>query len=271
MKLGFSTKLCEEYTLDKIENLAQRTGVNYIEFQVGKDQKHGLDQLYNKSELIEEISLFFEHSILIPWVLATSFVIGDKKSNIKEIINDLRRWSEVAYRLGVSYLRVFPKHDGSIDYNLAVSTMQKVSKAIEEYDVSILVETHGTISTGKAMAEFIRRVSRPNVKVIWDIAHTVVHCESIKQSYNCLKPYLEHVHIKDFARLDDNFVDGDPYSRWKRFVQPGKGDFPLEEYINLLHNEKYKGVICLETPSSYASAEQCLTDILNFYNNVLGN
>lgn len=106
-------------------------------------------------------------------------------------------------------------------------------------------------------------LNKANINFIWDIAHTVVHEETVEESYDYLESYLKHVHIKDFKKIKSSSSDGDdPYSLWERFVPPGKGNFPLRQFIKLLQQKNYKGVICLETPASYANAEQCLQDLV---------
>lgn len=271
MKLGFSTKLCEECSLKEIEELARETGVKYVEFQVGKEQGHGLDSLYNKEESVKDMKVYFDGSILIPWVLATSVVIGEEKNDIENDLKILRRWGEIATELGASYLRVFPAHSGEIDVGSVVKILRYISDKLLDLPVSVLLETHGTIATGKAMSNIIEKVNRKNINAIWDIAHTIVHDETVEESYNYLYPYLKHVHIKDFAKIKDSTDNDNPYSSWKRFVPPGKGDFPLDRFLRLLQEKNYDGVVSLETPAHYANALQCLEDIVEFVEQINGN
>ncbi|MFW5856185.1 MAG: sugar phosphate isomerase/epimerase family protein [Bacillota bacterium] len=259
MKPGFSTKICPDYSFEEICDLAEKTGFYHVEFQVERDQKHGLDKLATALPEREKVKKLLLESEIEPRVIATYVNLSRKSmDNIDDTLNRLRKWSKIAGELGTRYLRVFPPTGYSDESNIT-KMIKMVSEAVADYPVAILIENHGSMSTGKQMRTVLDRAGVNNVAAIWDIGHTIVHGETVAETYDYLSPYLKHVHIKDFARIKEKDNDN-PYDSWKKFVQFGAGDMPLREFFSLLKNKGYDGALSVEIQAKYDSVENYLLE-----------
>ncbi|MFW5988048.1 MAG: sugar phosphate isomerase/epimerase family protein [bacterium] len=262
MKPGFSTKLCPNFDFKKIDELVHKTGFKYIEFQVGNDQAHEIEKFIDKSR--NETKKELDKYEFKPWVVASSVHLNEEAlQEFDRVKEELIKWSELAVRLGVDYIRIFPASTVLSEKDL-IKLLKQFSEVVSDFAVELLLETHGAISTGETMSNILDKAGVTNINVIWDIAHSVVHGESISETYRFLAPYLKHVHIKDFAKIGEG-KDDNPYSNWKRFVPFGEGDFPLTEMFAVLRENDFQGVLSVEIPAEYDTPENILLDANKYF------
>jgi sugar phosphate isomerase/epimerase len=87
------------------------------------------------------------------------------------------------------------------------------------------------------LLKIMSEANHPKVGLIWDFFNMwVVTKESPMEVFDTLGKYIKHVHIKD-ARLIDNKP---------AYCLIGEGVAPLEETMNSLKNNKYKGYYSFE-------------------------
>ena len=94
-----------------------------------------------------------------------------------------------------------------------------------------------------------------NFGLIWDIQHTHrAYGRDFEEFYSFAKPYVRHVHIKDFSDTD------------KALCDIGKGDIPIREIVDRLVADGYDGCFSLEWEKRWhpelSEIEQALDDFV---------
>jgi sugar phosphate isomerase/epimerase len=79
--------------------------------------------------------------------------------------------------------------------------------------------------------------------VIWDIIHPLEQEEDISTTYEAIKEYLVHVHIKDGVPWEDKDM-----ANW-RYTSLMEGIVPIEKVVKLLVEKGYCGYYSLEWES----------------------
>ena len=67
--------------------------------------------------------------------------------------------------------------------------------------VNVLLEVHGDYNTLEALTPITERLSSlKSFGIIWDIEHThKTYGDRWEEFYSALRPYIKHVHIKDYS------------------------------------------------------------------------
>jgi len=80
--------------------------------------------------------------------------------------------------------------------------------------------------------EIAQMVNRPSIRVLADFYHMDEDDEPLDNMVKC-KDWLEHVHVADSNRQP-----------------PGGGDYPYSEFVSLLRQADYDGMVSIECPWS---------------------
>jgi len=114
--------------------------------------------------------------------------------------------------------------------------------AIAEYAASrgvvVALEPHigAAIETPDLMAEVIRQIDSPAIRVNFDISHFNVMGIPIEESVTKMLPYTAHTHIKDERGRTPNY----------EYVIPGEGEFDFVAYLKAMQRGGYNGVVSVE-------------------------
>jgi sugar phosphate isomerase/epimerase len=87
--------------------------------------------------------------------------------------------------------------------------------------------------------EFHERVNHPSVGVLFDIGNTVAYGLDAWDYYNAVKPFINHVHVKDCKK---NPAGG----KSSLFTMPGEGDAEVKRILTNLLKSGYRGSITIE-------------------------
>lgn len=100
--------------------------------------------------------------------------------------------------LGVKKIRFFASnpHNEVEDLKTAVTNLKIYA---DKYpSIIFMIENHGGITSSAIFTrELLRRVNRPNVKLVFDPANFIASKENPITALYWLYPYIEHVHVKD--------------------------------------------------------------------------
>lgn len=109
-------------------------------------------------------------------------------------------------------------------YNLLVDSLQRLCALAERYDVVVALEpcVLDVVPSAKRMADTIRRVGSPRLKVLLDPANLIAN-SSERDMFAYLAPHIAYFHGKD-RKLDDAYG---------RNVGDGDIDWPL--FLRLYH------------------------------------
>ncbi len=96
-------------------------------------------------------------------------------------------------------------------------------------------------NSGRNTARILARVDHPRLRAIWDPANDFVSGgDGYPAGYAHIKPWLEHVHVKD-ARIRD------PATGLTSWEAVGEGEVPYADHFGALIADAYAGSVSLET------------------------
>ena len=218
-----STLGCAELDLDAAITLAQRFGLRQLELRALTNR---LDLPTCLAERFGSPAALAAHvrsaGITIP-VLDTSFTLADPDMRARDDFLAFVPWAEA---LGTRHLRVF---DGSrvapfvpaaaIEAAAATVRWWQGLRTRNGWKVDIAVETHELLCTSADVLRLEERLDTP-VPILWDTWHTWCKGgERINETWDALRAYVGHVHIKDGVREP---ILQFPYT----YRIPGTGEFP---------------------------------------------
>jgi sugar phosphate isomerase/epimerase len=226
MRLGFATLGCPGAALDEVLALAQGNNFTGLELRAAPDEftntTLSATQRRELRSRIEDAGLE---------IFAVSSYV--KLCAVEE--QPLESHLELAADLGARGVRVFPGDDpgeGTTEGPSAgeIRALDRVTTAPK--DVPILLETHDSHSTARQVAALCalldNAVPGHNVKALWDTSHTWSHGETLAESFDLLRPWLELVQFKQADSQQDY-----------RPVAIDAGDFPIQELLTVLDDTDY--------------------------------
>ena len=157
-------------------------------------------------------------------------------------LDEGRRFIDLAHRLGVAYVRVFPDKIPPGEAKPAVIArivdgLRTHGEHAKSSGVAVIMESHGDFTDGPSLLEILKGAAMPNVALLWDAHHTfVAGKEAPAKTYDALKRYVRHTHLKDSK----------PEGEGVRYVLTGAGTVPVRESVGVLARGGYKGFYCLE-------------------------
>lgn len=153
-------------------------------------------------------------------------------------VDHVRAHAELARDLGAPFVRVF---GGALDIDVphaeafsnAVANLRAFGDAARDAGVRIVLETHDSFSTGKAVSELLAATGHDSVLSLWDLHHPYREGESIETTYAYLSPTLGHLHVKDSLPTGE-------------YSLLGEGDIPILPMLDRILAGGYTGAISLE-------------------------
>lgn len=234
MKLAFSTIGCPDWSFRDIVASARDFGYDGIELR-GIERDIYLPDVKEFSD--DKIAATKEYiagrGINICCLTSGAVLYENCKKEIEDYI-------DLASKLGVKYIRVLG------DANPAASVYANDGKTIEVLSevvdkacskgVTLCLETNGIYANSARLRKILDNFGG-KVGVIWDIHHPYrFYGEKPSVTYNNIKPYLKHVHIKDSVMQNGTIV----------YKMLGEGDVPVKEVVDILENAGFEGYISLE-------------------------
>ena len=173
----------------------------------------------------------------------------------------LKRACVIAEELGSPLIRLFPfrfpdnrkpPFGDTADMDAIADAMKEASDIAAPYHVTLAVENcpYSHLPKGEMTLELIRRVDRPNVRLLYDPANSYRAVKEnvpdrylswdLAREFTELSPYIAHVHIKNYHY--DPAVQPKPFVH----VSAGAGDIRYEELLPKLEAAGYTGAVSLE-------------------------
>lgn len=150
-----------------------------------------------------------------------------------------RRFIDLAHRMNVPYVRVFP--DRIVPGQMKRATVDRIAEGLRELGtyaggskVAVIMESHGDITDSPTLLEILKAAEMPAVGLLWDAHHTcVAGKEEPRYTYGQVGRYVRHTHLKD-SRPGEKPGE-------VRYVLTGKGTVPVRETIRVLAAGGYRG------------------------------
>lgn len=234
MKLCFSTLGCADRSLEDIISIAKKHNISAIEIR-------GINGIMNNADITEfaqansakTAELLSENGIL-PIVLGTSCYFHNM-DKFDKAINEGELSVKIAENLNIPNIRVFGDKIQSPEcIDRVVSGLSQLCKCSDR--VNILLEVHGDFNTAETLSQVTEKMSdTKNFGLIWDIEHThKAYGNSWSEFYSFARPYIKHVHIKDFSEESN------------RLCLIGNGSIPIVPIVERLLSDGYDGYFSLE-------------------------
>jgi fatty-acyl-CoA synthase len=240
MKIAFSTLGCPQWTWDEILTTASDLGYDGIEVRgVGNDlfipkAKPFLDvNLKSTKDRLNKMNLE------IP-ILTSSCCLNDKE-NCENQIHEGKEYILLAQKAEVSYVRILgdlnPEPGSDVDIDFVADNLKVLSQYAQGKNVKLLVETNGIFAKSDNILKLLEKTGCGNVGVLWDVHHPFRYMdETVHDTYVKLKDHIRHVHIKDSVMQEGKV----------KYKMLGCGDVPVNDAIEILQSENYKGYVSLE-------------------------
>ena len=236
MKYSFMSFSCPELNLDEILSVAKKYGYDGIEPRIGENHKHGIELDSSKS-FRKECRQKSEESGIQLCCIATSCRYADPEIN-KTMISDTHKAIDLAGDVGAPRIRVFGgaipegiNRETAID--ILVKSMQDVAGHAAEREVVVCMETHDSWCNPRHLADVMKQINHPAIRINWDIMHPVRQEEAtMQEAFQVLKSWIKHVHFHDGAP-DDKLV----------MVPIGEGYVDHRRAVELLKADKYDGFL----------------------------
>ena len=241
MKLSFSTLGCPHYNVDEIINMATKNGFGGIEIRAVKGTVDimSLDD-FKAGGIVETAKKIKDAGLEVACVgTSISFIRTDQAHQDKNL-EDAKVYMEIANKLGCRYIRTFGgpvPHTQSYTESIRWSRegYGKMCELGTGHGIMPLLEIHDDFATKNRVLELIDGIK--NVGVVWDTEHSIRRNEAPADTYTALKPYIQHVHMKDVTSLSLGPTD---------YPLFGEGKLPVKECIDLLKSGGYEGYLSFE-------------------------
>lgn len=246
MKTCFSTLCCLNEPAEKVISYALANRMGGVEIRVS-DKGEAFDGK-TIADAGEIRSAFSAAGIVITDLALSCSIRKNDKAQIETGMNGI----DFAAAAGSHAVRIFVGEHQSrfsdkteTDFDGIIDALGVLSDYGKEKDVEIWLETHSCFSSGKAMKSLIDRLAKDNVKVIWDVMHSLEYMETPEETAAFLGNSIVHVHLKD------GHPCGDPDVTQYVHTDLGKGTVPVDEIIRILDSTGYNGYYSLEWESPW--------------------
>jgi sugar phosphate isomerase/epimerase len=171
-------------------------------------------------------------------------LFGNKEEDLATHMTKLPRAIAIAKKLGTRKIRIFSfwrEKEPAKYMSEIVAHLKKAAAVAEKEDVLLLQENENACNGGYAeeVAEIVRRVGSPAMRVLWDPGNENYGGRSCyPEGYEKVKGLFAHVHLKDSVTGGDGKA---------ACVPIGQGQTPLREQIRALEKDGYQGLYTLET------------------------
>ena len=238
IKLCFSTLGCVERSLDSILELAREYSASGIELRgmsgeidTLKCEQFQHNERKNTRRMLSELGI-------APVVLGTSVSFHDSEK-LPSLMEEGRRSIDASSEMGIPFIRVFGNiitEDREACYSRVIGGLSQLCEYARGKGVTVLLEVHGDYSSIETLSPILKALANtPEFGLIWDVYHShKVYGENWEPFYEFIKPYVKHVHIKDFSDARG------------ALCLPGEGDIPLASIMHRLLLDGYDGFFSLE-------------------------
>jgi len=239
MKFGFSTLGCPGWLLGEIITTAADLGYDGIELRgVGSEIYLPNVKEFAPENLPQISSRLQKLGLDIPCLTTGAFLFDPTHKEIA--LREVTDYLELAAILQTPYIRVLGDANpqpGIVDPVLLEENLLHLLPLAAEKNVTLLLETNGVYAESSHLRSLIEKINHPHLGILWDVHHPYrFFNESVAETYQTLKPWIKHVHVKD-SQVSEGEI---------QYRMLGYGDVPVAEAVSLLAADQYSGYVVLE-------------------------
>lgn len=246
LPIAFSTLGCPKWDWNTILKSASAWGFAAIELRGIQDQMD-LPKCpeFSPTRIKASLQDLSAAGLLISDLGASAQMHEPDPARRARHMDEARRFIDLAHQLKAPYVRVFP--DRFIKGEDRQVTLARISAGLQELGeyarpagVTVILESHGEFRRASDILPVLEGAKSKNVAFLWDAYHTSVEGEKPADTFKQLGRYTRHIHLKDSVPVPGK-GNAD-----RRYVMVGRGDVPVQEIVNVLVSNGYKGYYCLE-------------------------
>lgn len=244
LSLSFSFK---GYTFDDFLKSAKEIGFKVYELSTAPGAHKGTLRL--DDEGLEEVKRKSEAAGLKVYALGgyTNFV-RDKAEEMEGEVAKVRRYLEIAEKLGAKVIRVFggepnPNVPESRWADLIIEGLKECAPEAEKKGIYLGLENHGYITNDAELEiEILEKVGSPFVRLTVDTSNYYWYgrdLATIERYYKLVAPYCVHTHLKDGSAKQgfrEKYIS----------LALGEGELPIRLFLDHLLASGYDGPLCVE-------------------------
>lgn len=246
IKLASSTLGCPDWSFDEVMERYREYGIEGVEIR-GIDGEMEAPKIarFSPENIEKTLADMKEHGLR--FVSFGTSVCLHAKEDREALVKYISDTAEVCARAQIPAIRVFgdklPEEDGEareLSVARIIGNLSAICEAAAKYGVNVNLEVHGTVNSIRNLAPILEGVRHiPSFGIIWDVEHSdKTTGDDFSAFYELIKPYLRHVHFKDYHRATEE-------KSWV-LCEIGDGDIPLAEIVEALKADGYDGYISLE-------------------------
>ena len=245
MKRAFSTLCCLSYNIEEIFRLAKGARMDGVELRLDTEK---IRAWHENDEVYTSIQKWPSRGVVVTDIAASISV----QCYDETVIEDAKLCVDVAAGIGAKAVRVFAgahrkRFSGVVenDWEGIALSLRSICTYAAEKQVEIWLETHSNLSSAAEAKKMLDLVDMPNLKILWDVMHSVEFHETLDESLAALQGCLAHVHWKDGRPAED--TDLCEYIH----TDLGIGVMALPELLQKFNEVGYEGYVSLEWESPW--------------------
>ena len=230
MKLCFSTLGCPDWDVNQVAKHGKLYGYDGVELRISGDRH--IDPSLTPAQRRQVKDMFADAGLTIAAISGYTSFCGDDNAQLDENAANLLINAQLAADLGAPYVRTF-MGAGAPFTDLGAKALRQACNSAHKLGVTVLMEIHDAIESGKQAADLIKTVNSPGLAILWDIHHSLNSGETPADTWRYVGEYIRHVHIKDLDAGD-------------KACMVGQGVLPVAEIVKLLAEKGFDGYLSFE-------------------------
>lgn len=244
MKLAFTTLGCPKWDMETIVSRAVEYGYDGVDFRGyrGELDIHRLPEFTTGAAATSR--LFRDAGLEIPCFSSSVRLMPKKGEDLPSGLSEIKAYAALCRRFQTPFIRIFGGAIGDLPrpeaIKVAAANLRELARAVDEYGVRLLVETHDDWLDCHHLAALLETAGTSSAGIVWDTHHPYrMRGESPAETCAVLGTHIRYTHWKDSR----------PRPAGKRDYQlclVGTGDIPMREMLACLAGTGYDGYLTLE-------------------------
>lgn len=265
MNLAFSSLGCPELAVRTLPDVASRHGYGGVELR-GTSGEH-VHPSMSGDERREVLQSFRDAGVEIIGVTAYTRFAQDDADALASQVAELVEYAQLASDLESPFVRTF-MGGGTVDgearryYESAAAALLEAAERCSRYGVTVLMESHDTVSSTSEVMDLLDRAKHPSLGVLWDAAHSLMRTdETAAEGWARVRDRVGYLHLKD-----EHPMQGDK----KILCLPGEGIVPLTEIHSITRTSGFSGWYCLEWERKWHPYLPPIDEALPVFRRIMG-
>lgn len=244
LKLAYSTLGCPDWTYEQALAFAARHGYSGLEIRGIKRELNlsNCPEFRDAGSTRASLTKARDAGIKIVDLGASTALHMPAGAERTKALDEGYRFISLAQALECPFIRVFPNNlpknqDKSTTLGLIREGLHQLSEFGKTAGVRVLMETHGDLVYANDLLSVMEPLKGENTGLVWDIVNMwSVTRETPADVYPKLKPFIYHIHAKDYRMEGENM----------RYTLLGRGIAPILDALKILHRDGFTGYYSFE-------------------------